>query len=76
MLLEQEDYKFSRSSGDFAPEDKNKLCAHDESKKHAELWIRPNLFIAFLMYALHSAHKKVSSYELLFGKPGRSTQIH
>ena len=41
------------------PADQNKFCAHDKNRKHAELWVRTNLFNVFVMYALDSAHEKV-----------------
>ena len=60
------------------PADQNKLCAHDKNRKHAELWVKTNLFNVFIvMYALDSAHEKVRrmkrsrSFAVVFDKPDR-----
>ena len=59
------------------PADQNKLSVHDKNRKHAELWVRTNLFHVFVMYALDSAHEKVRlmkqsrSFAVVFDKPGR-----
>ena len=61
----------------FVRNDQNKLCAHDKNSKRAELWVKINLYNAFVMYALDSAHVKVRrlkrsrSFAVLFDKPRR-----
>ena len=79
ILLKHEEHKSSRSSCHFAPKNQNKLFAHDKNRKHAELWVRTNLYNynnVFVMYALVLAHVKVRcmkrswSFAVLFDKPG------
>ena len=77
VLLKHKEHKSSRSSCHFAPKDQNKVFAHDKKRKRAELWVRTNLYIVFVMYALNTAHVKVRrmkrsrSFVVLFDKPGR-----
>ena len=58
VLSKQEEHISSRSSRHFVPKDQNKLCTHDKNGKHAELWLKINLFNVFVMYALGSVHEK------------------
>ena len=57
VLSKQEEHISSRSSR-FVPKVQNKLCTHDKNGKHAELWVKINLFAVFVMYALGSVHEK------------------
>ena len=50
---------FRSTSRHFVQRDQNKLCAHDNCGKRAELWVKINLFDVFVMYALDSAHETV-----------------
>ena len=69
------------SSRHFVRTDQNKLCAHDQSRKRAELWVKINLFNVFVMCALGSAHVKVRRLKrsrsfavVVFDKPGRTNR--
>ena len=58
VLSKKEEDNSSRSSRHFVPTDQNELCTHDKNRKHAELWVKINLFNVFVMYALGSVHEK------------------